>query len=129
VIGLPRVVTRAGGGTERVIENSQIPTLFLVYGAGVVALYGLVALLYAHAYRRRESLELTPVEAFDTRVSIVGHLLAVGIGLVSIAVALAVPPNLVGLAGYAYFLFGPVMAVHGSIAGSRRRRLREKAKS
>ena len=32
---------------------------------------------------------------------------------------------MVGLAGFAYFLFGPVMAVYGAVAGSRRRRIFE----
>jgi uncharacterized membrane protein len=120
--GSPSVVAAPGGGTEPVIEPSQVPTLFLVYGAGVIALYSLLALLYAHAYRKRRVLELTPVELFDTRASIVAHLLAAGVGLVSVAIALAVPTRLVGLAGYTYFLFGPVMAIHGATAGRRRRR-------
>jgi Endosomal/lysosomal potassium channel TMEM175 len=123
--GSPSVVATPGGGTERVIENAQVPTLFLIYGAGIIALYGLLALLYVHAYRQRERLELTPVETFDTRASIVAHLLAVGIGLVSVAVALTVPERLVGLAGFTYFLFGPVMGVYGSITGRRRRRFFE----
>lgn len=109
------------------IEPSQMPSLFVIYGSGIVAIYALLALMYAHALRRRESLELTRLEAFDTRSSIVAHLLAAGVGLVSIAVALAVPAHLVGLAGYAYFLFAPVMTAHGMIAGARRRRLEEAA--
>ncbi len=127
VTGAPTVVPAPGGGTEPVIEIAQVPTLFLIYGAGVIALYVLLALLYVHAYRLRRELGLTPVETFDTKASIAGHLLAAGVGLVSIAVALTVPVRLVGLAGYAYFLFGPVMAAHGSIAGARRRRLLEAA--
>lgn len=122
ITGAPTVVAAPGGRTEPVIEAGQIPTLFLIYGAGVIALYLLLALLYAHAYRRRSQLELTPVETFDTKASIVGHLLAAGVGLVSIVIALTVPTRLVGLAGYAYFLFGPIMAIHGATAGRRRRR-------
>jgi len=90
----------------------------ILFGSG----YVLLAFLYLHALRRRQSLELTPLETFDTRASIVTHLLAAGVGLVSIAVALVVPVRLVGLAGYAYFLFAPVMTVNGMISGRRRRR-------
>ena len=113
----------AQAGTPPTIEPEQVPSLFVIYGAGVIALYVLLALLYVHAYRRRGELELTPVETFDTRAGIVRHLLAAGIGLVSVALAVTVPQRMVGLAGLAYFLFGPVMAVYGSIAGSRRRRI------
>jgi len=105
------------------IQPSQMPSLFVIYGSGIVAIYVLLALMYAHALRRRQALELTRLEAFDTRSSIVAHLLAAGVGLVSIATALIAPQRLVGLAGYAYFLFAPVMTVHGMVSGARRRRL------
>jgi uncharacterized membrane protein len=111
------------GGAEPVIEAGQVSSLFVIYGAGIIALYLLLALLYAHAYRKRGELELTPVETFDTKAGIVGHLLAAGIGLVSVLIALTVPQRMVGLAGFAYFLFGPVMAAYGAIAGRRRRRI------
>jgi hypothetical protein len=123
--GAPTVVAMPGGGTEPVIEQAQVPTLFLIYGAGVIALYGLLALLYLHAYRQRERLELTPVELFDTKASLIEHLLAAGIGLVSAVVAVTVPVRLVGLAGMTYFLFGPVMAIYHSLNGRRRRRFFE----
>ena len=113
----------AEAGRPPAIEPGQVPILFVIYGAGVVALYVLLALLYVHAYHERAELELTPVETFDTRASIVGHLLAAGIGLVSIVLAVTLPQRMVGLAGFAYFLFGPVMAIYGTVAGSRRRRL------
>jgi uncharacterized membrane protein len=121
--GTPTEVPRPGGGTEQIIELAQVPRLFLIYGAGVIALYALLALLYAHAYRRRGELDLTPLEEFDTRASIRAHLLAAGIGAFSIAVALTVPLRLVGLAGFTYFLFGPVMGIHGVWTGKRRKRL------
>jgi len=111
-----------GAPAEPMIEPPQMPALFVIYGSGIVAIYVLLAFFYLHALRRRQSLELTPLETFDTRASIVTHLLAAGVGLVSIAVALVVPVRLVGLAGYAYFLFAPVMTVNGMISGRRRRR-------
>ena len=115
----------AEAGAPPAIEPGQVPTLFVIYGAGLIALYLLLALLYVHAYRKRGELELTPVETFDTRAGIVGHLLAAGIGLVSVVLAVTLPQRMVGFAGFAYFLFGPVMAVHGTVAGGRRRRLFE----
>jgi Endosomal/lysosomal potassium channel TMEM175 len=123
ITGTPSVVALPGGGTEPTIEPLQIPTLFLIYGAGVIALYTLLALLYVHAYRQRRALALTPIEEFDTKSSIVGHLLAAGVGVLSIVIALAVPTRFVGFAGFVYFLFGPVMAIHGTTAGRLRRRL------
>ncbi len=121
--GAPTAIPRPGGGSEPVIELAQVSTLFLIYGAGIIALYLLMALLYVHAFRRRRDLELTALEIFDTKSSIVTHLLAAGIGAVSCVVALTVPPRMTGLAGFAYFLFGPVLAIQGTLAGRRRKRL------
>jgi uncharacterized membrane protein len=121
--GSPEGVARPGAGHERVIEADQISTLFLIYGAGIIALYLLLALLYVHAYRRRVELALTPLELFDTRASVRMHLLAAGIGAFSCLLALVLPTPAIGLAGFAYFLFGPVMAIHGVLAARRRRRL------
>jgi len=123
ITGAPREVAGAGGRLEAVIETAQVPTLFLIYGSGVIALYLLLALLYAHAYRRRAELELTPLELFDTRASIGRLVLAASVGALSCIVAVTVPPNLVGFAGYTYFLFGPAMAIHGARTGRRRRQL------
>ena len=120
--GHPAGVPRSGGGIEPMIEQGQVSTLFLIYGGGIIALYVLMALLYLHAFRRRRDLELTPLEVFDTKTSIVTHLLAAGIGVVSCVVAVTVPPQMTGLAGFAYFLFGPVLAIHGTLAGRRRKR-------
>lgn len=125
--GTPTEVRLPGGGTESAIENAQVPSLFLIYGAGLIALYVLLAMMYAHAYRRRGALELTPLEVFDTRASIRAHLLAAGIGAASVVLAMSLPLHLVGLAGYVYFLFGPVLAIHGSWTGKQRRKLEGKS--
>lgn len=101
----------------------QARQLFIVYGSGVIAVFGMLALLYAYALRRRGELGLDRIELFDTRSSLARNLLAAGVGAVSIVIALVVPDRMIGLAGYAYFLFAPVFAMHGSIAGSRRRKL------
>ena len=105
------------------VEPAEARTLFVVYGAGVIAVFSMLALLYVHAYRRRGPLGLDRLETFDTRSSITRNLLAAGVGAVSILVALSVPERMVGLAGYAYFLFGPVFGLHGAAAGARRRKI------
>ena len=104
------------------IEPGQLSSLFLIYGGGIIALYLLIALLYVHALRRRRELELTALEIFDTKSSIGMHLLAAGIGVVSCILALTLPPQKTGMAGFAYFLFGPVFGIYGTIMAGRRRK-------
>jgi len=52
-------VATSSGRLEPVIERSQAPLLMEIYGAGFVAIFGVLALLYLHAYRKRAALELT----------------------------------------------------------------------
>ena len=109
--------------TDEVIRVDQLPMLFLIYGAGVTAVFGILALLYAHAYRQREALELTPLEILATRMQIYSNVGVAGVGVLSIVIAVVcgkVAPNLVGIAGYAYGAIGLVEWRVGELHGRRR---------
>ena len=122
ITGVRAAVSARGGGPAPMIAPAEIPQLFVIYGAGLISIYLLIASMYLPAWRRRGALELSELEQFDTRASIVASLLGAGVGIVSVSTALIVPVGAAGLAGYAYFLFGPVMGFYGTIAGKRRRR-------
>jgi uncharacterized membrane protein len=97
--------------TDDVITQDQIPVLFEIYGAGVVATFGILTAMYAHAYRSRGVLALTAAEALDARVQVYRNAGIVAIGATSIltaAVAAKVAPQLVGYAGFVYFAIGLV---------------------
>jgi len=51
------------------LSGSGIQLLLIAFGLGWTAVLGVFALLYRHAYRQREALELTPVEALATQAS------------------------------------------------------------
>jgi uncharacterized membrane protein len=96
-------------GTDDSLTIGQVPTLFEIYGAGVAAIFGILAALYSHAYARRGDLALTPLEVVDTRIEVYRNLGIAAIGLLSVAVAAitgAIAPQLVGIAGYLYFAIG-----------------------
>ena len=69
------------------IRSGQLPELFVIYSVGWVAVYTIFAIFYVHAYRQRASLELSALEVFDTRTSIYANLGMVGIGLLSVLLA------------------------------------------
>jgi uncharacterized membrane protein len=95
--------------SDEVIAAGQVPMLFGVYGAGVVATFGLLAAMYSHAYRCRARLDLTPVEIINTRIEIYRNAALSAIGLLSILVAVVtgrIAPRLVGIAGFVYFAIG-----------------------
>ena len=72
--------------TER-IEVSQLPLLMVIYGAGFVAVQLVFALLYLRAHILRDVLGLDAYERSKTREEIQGFLLATGVRLISMALA------------------------------------------
>jgi uncharacterized membrane protein len=107
------VFSQIGGHriADDVMTTAQAPVVFEIYGAGVAAVFGILAAMYAHAYAQRVDLALTAQEILATRMQIFSNLGLAGIGLLSIAVAALTSrfaPRLVGIAGYVYFLIGLV---------------------
>jgi uncharacterized membrane protein len=91
--------------TDEVINVRQVPTLFAIYGAGVICVFSILALLYLHAYRLRDRLGLTAIEALDARLQVYSNLSIAGWGVVSITLAFtmaAVNQRFLGLAGMIY---------------------------
>jgi uncharacterized membrane protein len=84
------------------VRPDQVGELFVIYGLGYAAVFAILALLYRHAYGKREELELTPREQLETLVSLRADCVNIGVALLSIAVALALSAaGLYGLAGFA----------------------------
>ena len=88
------------------IQVTEIPKLMAIYSLGYIAIYMLFYLMYAHAARNKDRLELTLIEQFDTKTKMWSQLILVSVGVLSIAVALLLPAERSGIAGYVYFLIG-----------------------
>jgi uncharacterized membrane protein len=125
LLGLGTTVETGGGRAEPVVRPEQIPTMLTVYGIGFAAVFAIFSLLYLHAYRKRAALELNELERYDTVSSFQENGLMSLIGVLSVAIALTRSPRFMTLAGMSYWLIGPVLFVHGSIRGRRRRRLEQ----
>jgi len=97
-------------------DISQIVQLFQVYSSGFAAIYILFSLMYYHAYRKREELELTDSEIFETRTNIYRNMVMAGVGLLSVAIA-SLGGQYVGMAGFIYVLIGPAIAFTHSHRG------------
>jgi uncharacterized membrane protein len=116
-------------GTENqpvFIAQGQPSQLMIIYGLGFVAVFGVFAFLYFHAYRHRATLELNELEIWDTTGSIREYSLNASVALLSIMIVVTGGDDSVGWAGMSYFLLGPVQAANGFIAGKRRRKLAER---
>jgi uncharacterized membrane protein len=106
------------------MTRAEWSDLMLIYGVGFIALYVIFALLYLHAYRQRHVLELSQSETYDTMSEIRQNVLMIGIGVLSVALALAQRPT---LSGMTYMLIAPTRTTLGIVNGRRRRVMHESA--
>ena len=106
------------------IDNQDIPTLMAVYSLGFVVLFMSFALLYLHAWRRRDALGLTDEERVMLKSSLGHHVISISIGLASVVLALALPARWSWLAGPLYGLMGPLHGWWGHRSHARVERLR-----
>ena len=112
------------GTVAGMVESAdQVANLMIIFGLGYVAVFGVFALLYWHAYRKRARLELTELEAFDTRTDIRESLLNVAIASVSLLIAIIWRGRFAGISGMIYMLTPVVMTVHGTWNRRRRKKL------
>jgi len=117
----------ANGNVISMIEsNEQMASLMIIFSLGYLAVFGVFVMLFWHAYRRRDALELNELERFDTRESILEASLNCGIAVVSLLIVIIGGAGRAGLAGMAYMLTAVVMTVNGKVMGRRRRRLEQR---
>jgi uncharacterized membrane protein len=107
-----------GAGSAVSMTGSQLSTLHVIYGLGFAAVYGAVTLLYLHAWRLRDALELNELERADTRYVIFRLLTLTSFGV--IAAGLACIPVLRGWSGLFYLLLFPILRGFSVIHGRRR---------
>jgi uncharacterized membrane protein len=105
------------------IRQDQVPQLMTVYGIGYITIYGIFLLLYVHALRNKDILELNQLEVFDTRTKIYAQAILIGIGLFCILLAYLLPVRMAGTSGMFYMLIGPAFWVYFSRRGRIRKRL------
>lgn len=60
----------ANGLKAQIIETGHLPKLMAIYGFGFAAVLFVFTLMYLHAYKLRDELKLTPIEAYDTLESL-----------------------------------------------------------
>lgn len=101
--------------------------LFVYYGVGCGAIFLVLALGYAHAWRLRRQLQLNATEAFLTRAGMIQCLIQVGFAVLSMTLAVFGLGLRWGMPGWVYAFIGPAMAMHGMWEGRHVRRLRAAA--
>ena len=93
--------------------EGDVIAMFVVYGIGFVAVFGVFSLLYRHAARIAPALGLTPLQVHEARAMQRQFLILAGVGVLSIATAAAGIGVRYGVPGYVYGLIGPLAWWHG----------------
>lgn len=81
LMGGSKTIRLPDGTVEAIIKPEHFPWMLMIYGAGFAAVSLIFTLLYLHAYRKREELDLNELEVFDTRRSLEGLLHTVVLGI------------------------------------------------
>src|SRR5262249_2692021 len=84
-LGINDMIFGGTGGLQ--ITHRELSTLYSIYGFGFAGIYFAFTLLYLHAWRLRDTLDLSPVEKLETRY-IICRVFAVSIfGLIAAVLA------------------------------------------
>lgn len=117
VLGL---APREGGHGTAISSAGELSSLMAIYGLGFIAVFACFALLYAHAWARREELGLDAAEQVEARTWMIHYLIFVAVGLLSVGLAVARVGLAFGLPGFVYALLGPLCWWNGEL-GHRRK--------
>lgn len=86
-------------------------TIMVVYGVGLSMIWGVLTLLYRHAYNHRLLLELNHTETQTTKETILVYGVLSAFGLMSVTLACLLPLHLVGISGWVYCFIGPAIFI------------------
>ncbi len=101
------------------IQDSQVPALFVIYSIGYTAVFAIFALMYRYAYRKREVLQLNEYEVLRTRHAVVAHSGYAAVGIVVVLAASLLPTRMMPAAGFLFFLNAVHRFISGSVFGKR----------
>lgn len=101
--------------------------LMAIYGLGGASIFLVLAVMYRYAWSKRDELGLNAIEEFDTRVSIRTNMLMASVPLLSVLLAVIFRDSSAGrsLSGFVYFLYSPIMFIHGARSAKARKKLLE----
>src|SRR6266480_226443 len=111
------------GHTLGAHSESQVRALFAVFAIGFTAIALEVVLLNLRAWQLRGPLRLNAREKLITLYEVTGWSIPVGVGIVSLFLALTLPPAQIAWSGWVYFSMVILVPVH---AAYHRRKMEQK---
>lgn len=111
------------GASPLHIKAGDIPKLMLIYSIGFSLIYLQFFFMHLHALKKRDALQLTAIEQFDTKTKIFSNLVLILISIISIFMSQLLPPASAAWGGMVYMLIAPVFYFYHSFRGYKRRKL------
>lgn len=107
------------------IKGEDMVDLMIIYGVGAFSVFFILMLMYRHAYNMAAELQLNEIEKFDTKAKMTSNLLMALVPVFSVLVAIFFYSSWMGgmLSGFSYFLYTPVMVIHGNRSERKRKTL------
>lgn len=112
---------------SEMMSGQDMGQLMVIYGIGATAVFLVLMLMYRYAFLNANVLDLNELERFDTRTSIRTNLLMASVPAFSVFLALCFHNSFYAgpVAGFAYFLYTPIMFAHANRAEKKRKALIE----
>jgi uncharacterized membrane protein len=116
---------------SKMIRAQDMAQLMIIYGFGAASVFFVLMQMYRYALSKADELGLNELERLDTRTSIRTNFLMAIVPVFSVVIAfIFINHWLAGpLAGFVYFLYTPIMFVHGRLADKKRKQLIEELKN
>jgi uncharacterized membrane protein len=102
-------------------SETQARAIFAIFALGFTAIALEVVMLNLRAWQLREPLRLDARERLITRCEITGWGIPVGVGIISLVLALILPPTEIAWSGWVYFSMVILVPLHSAY---KRRRLK-----
>jgi uncharacterized membrane protein len=103
-------------------SDSQARALFAIFALGFTAIALEVVLLNLRAWQLREPLRLNAKEGLITFYEVTGWCIPVGVGIISLVLALTLPTEQIAWSGWVYFSMAILVPLHSTY---RRRRIEQ----
>jgi uncharacterized membrane protein len=113
---------------QGMIRGQDVADLMIIYGLGATGVFFVLMLMYRYALKSATELGLNEIELFDTRVSVRTNLLMGSVPLISVLLAVLFRSYKYAgmISGFSYFLYTPLMILHGKSVGKKRQKLLDK---
>jgi len=97
-----------------ITSGDDLIVLFAIYGAGFTAMCSIIALLFQHALRKADELNLNEIDRFEARANVQSYLILGSSGLLSLLICWLLPSRWAVMAApFAYMPLSVVMPWFG----------------